>query len=191
MHRTDVRIILLVLVGVLTKRVGLVGVYIGHDSDYFYHYLEDYSEYMEHPSLNDAKQEAFIIGVDKSFLPQKSKLENDLEDIFGTDFFEKNKFQLFLGLIIISACLVLSCLAFSCSKAWKIWKRQPRRHLRPISFTDKFLESGMPQETFQFMPLKALSPLYTDFDFDFQDDELPDYSQLQKKTIFPEVLYGQ
>ena len=49
----------------------------------------------------------------------------------------------------------------------------------------------MPQETFQFMPLKALSPLYTDFDFDFQDDELPDYSQLQKKTIFPEVLYGQ
>ena len=85
MQRTDVRIVLLAFVGVLTKRVGLVGVYIGHDSDYFYHSLEDYSEYMEHPSLNDARQEAFIIGVDKSFIPQKSKLENDLEDMFGTD----------------------------------------------------------------------------------------------------------
>ena len=62
--------------------MGLVGVYIGNDTEYFYHYLEDYSEYMEHPSLNDAKQKAFIIGVDKSFIQQKSKLENDLEVMF-------------------------------------------------------------------------------------------------------------
>ena len=146
---------------------------------------------MEYPDLSDVHQEAFIIGVDKSFLPKTSKLEKDLEKLFGHDFFKKNKFQLFLALIIISLCLLLSCLAFSCSKLWKSCRGQQRRPFRPFSFTERFLDSGsgIHQETFQFMPLKALSPLYTDFDFD--DEELPDYSQLQKKTIIPEVLFDQ
>ena len=145
---------------------------------------------MEYPIFNNARHEAFIIGVDKSFEPQKSKLERDLESVFGKDFFEKHKFQLFFVLIIISICIGVTCVVFVCCKARKIFKRRPgRRPLRIFSFTDKFLESGLPQETFQFMPLKALSPMYTDFDF--EDEDLPDYSQLKKKTIVPDILYGQ
>ena len=48
------------------------------------------------------------------------------------------------------------------------------------------LESGLPQETFQFMPLKALSPL--DISISYQDEDLPDYEQLQMKKIDPSRL---
>ena len=197
MRRINIHLQVLVLAVFASKRVGSIGVYIGHDSEYFYHNLEDYSSgekdtVMEYPfeSLNDVAKEAFIIGVDQSFIPESNKLEQDLENIFGRGFFENNKFQLFLAFIVVSSCLVLCCCIFSCKKALMKWKKHPRKPFRPISFTDKFLESGMPQETFQFMPLRALSPLMSP-DFEFDDEELPDYSQLQGKKIYPNDLCGK
>ena len=52
--------------------------------------------------------------------------------------------------------------------------------------SDKILEAGQEQETFQFMPLKALSPL--DISISYHDQDLPDYEQLQMKKIDPSRL---
>ena len=193
--RTNQCVILSITVEIIHLAIS-ENVAVESEENYFYHFLDEYNESTDnskqtinYPNLNDVKKEAFIIGVDKPFPPQTSKLERDLENLFGKNFFEKNKFQLFFGLLVITACLVASCLAYICCKTLKTWKRRPGRSLRPLSFTDRFLESaGVPQETFQFMPLKALSPVHAEFEF--EEDELPDYSQLQKKTIFPDILDG-
>ena len=131
------------------------------------------------------RQERFIIGVDPPF--ERDGLEAVLENILGEDFFERYKFRLFLGVIIIVVCLLISCcwLLFrkSCGKCFA---SKERRRFGQISVSDKILEAGQEQETFQFMPLKALSPL--DISISYHDQDLPDYEQLQMKKIDPSRL---
>ena len=142
------------------------------------------------------RPERFIIGVDPPFaLEEKDGLEEALESLLGEDFFERNKFRLFLAVVIITFCLILSCFVLvlrkSCKKCVRPDDRKQR--LRQMSrVSDKMLESGLglPQETFQFMPLKALSPLSSSQgpDLSYEDQELPDYDQLQNRRIDPSKL---
>jgi len=136
--------------------------------------------------LDNIIQERFIIGVDPPF--EKDGLEEILETILGEDFFEKNKFSLFLATIIIVICLLISCCCFCARKTFrKCPSNERRKRFRQISIqSDKMLESGLPQETFQFMPLKALSPL--DITSSYRDQDLPDYEVLQMKRIEPSRL---
>ena len=138
------------------------------------------------------RQERFIIGVDK---PQEEEgLESVLELMLGEDFFERNMFRLFLAVVIIILCLLISCCCFllrkSCGKCGQSNNSSERKRFRQISVgSDKVhhLESGLQQETFQFMPLKALSPLEISVSYQDQAD-LPDYEQLQMKKIDPNKL---
>ena len=139
--------------------------------------------------MSNFRQERFIIGVDKPY--EKDGLEAFLEAMLGEDFFERNKFRLFLGVVIIGVCLLVSCCFFllrkACGKCGH--SNEEERRFRQISVSDKIvhLESGLQQETFQFMPLKALSPL--DISISYQDEaDLPDYEQLQMKKIDPNKL---
>ena len=142
------------------------------------------------------RPERFIIGVDPPFALEKGGgLEEALESLLGEDFFERNKFRLFLAFVIIIFCLIFSCFVLvlrkSCRKCVQPDdRRQRRRQMSRVS--DKMLESGLglPQETFQFMPLKALSPLSSSQgpDLSYEDQELPDYDQLQKRRIDPNKL---
>ena len=147
-----------------------------------------YSNIQSEPAnpFTKLRQERFIIGVDPPF--ERDGLEAVLENILGEDFFERYKFRLFLGVIIIVVCLLISCcwLLFrkSCGKCSA--SKDERRRFRQISVSDKILEVGQEQETFQFMPLKALSPL--DISISYQDQDLPDYEQLQMKKIDPSRL---
>ena len=136
--------------------------------------------------LNEVQQERFIIGVDPPF--ERDGLEEVLEIILGEDFFERHKFRLFLAAVIIILCLLISCCCFLCRKTCgKCPATKDQKRFRQISTrSDKMLESGLPQETFQFMPLKALSPL--DISISYQDQDLPDYEQLQMKKIDPSRL---
>ena len=196
MRRVELLVLVYILCGICSNSVETAGVYFEHNSDYFYHSLEDSSlefgelkTQIEYPNLNEVAKEKFIIGVDKSDIPVSNKIEKDLEKMFGQDFFEKNKFQLFLALIVTCFCFILCFCVFTFKRAWRKWKSKPRKPFRPISWTDKFLESGLPQETFQFMPLRALSPNPTEFEF--YDEDLPDYTHLQGKKIYPNNLYGR
>ena len=54
------------------------------------------------------KTEQFIIGLDEP-LYEKDALELILESLLGEDFFERNKFRLFLAVVIIIVCLIFSC----------------------------------------------------------------------------------
>ena len=142
------------------------------------------------------RPERFIIGVDQPFtLEERDSLEESLQNLLGEDFFERNKFKLFLAAVIIIFCLILSCVVFVLRKTFLKCvepddKRQKLRQMSQVS--DKMLESGlgMPQETFQFMPLKALSPLSSSQgpDLSYEDQELPDYDQLQNRRIDPSKL---
>ena len=142
------------------------------------------------------RPERFIIGVDQPFtLEERDSLEESLQNLLGEDFFERNKFKLFLAAVIIIFCLILSCVVFVLRKTFLKCvepddKRQKLRQMSQVS--DKMLESGlgMPQETFQFMPLKALSPLISSQgpDLSYEDRELPDYDQLQNRRIDPTML---
>ena len=133
------------------------------------------------------KKEQFIIGVDEPIY-EKDAIELILESLLGEDFFERNKFRLFLAVVIIIVCLIFSCclLCFrkTCSKCPD---SRERKRFRQISISDKILESGLTQETFQFMPLKALSPLDVNMSYD-EEEDLPDYEQLQKKKLDPNKL---
>ena len=142
------------------------------------------------------RPERFIIGVDQPFTSEeRDSLEESLQNLLGEDFFERNKFKLFLAAVIIIFCLILSCVVFVLRKTFLKCvepddKRQKLRQMSQVS--DKMLESGlgMPQETFQFMPLKALSPLISSQgpDLSYEDKELPDYDQLQNRRIDPTML---
>ena len=135
--------------------------------------------------LENVRQESFIIGVDPPY--ERDGLEAVLEAILGEDFFERNKFRLFLAVVIIIVCLLFSCCIFFLRKTCgKCPASKERRSFRQISVSDKMLESGLQQETFQFMPLKALSPL--DMDTSYLDQDLPDYEQLQLRRIDPNKL---
>ena len=143
------------------------------------------SEIMEYWELAP-KKEQFIIGVDEPIY-EKDAIELILESLLGEDFFERNKFRLFLAVVIIIVCLIFSCclLCFrkTCSKCPD---SRERKRFRQISISDKILESGLTQETFQFMPLKALSPL--DLTMSYDEEALPDYEQLQMKKLDPNKL---
>ena len=142
------------------------------------------------------RPERFIIGVDQPFTSEeRDSLEESLQNLLGEDFFERNKFKLFLAAVIIIFCLILSCVVFVLRKTFLKCvepddKRQKLRQMSQVS--DKMLESGLglPQETFQFMPLKALSPLISSQgpDLSYEDRELPDYDQLQNRRIDPNML---
>ena len=142
------------------------------------------------------RPERFIIGVDQPFISEeRDGLEDSLQTLLGEDFFERNKFRLFLAVVIITLCLIFSCFVLVlrkiCQKCVQYDDRKQR--LRQMSrVSDKMLESGLglPQETFQFMPLKALSPLSSSQgpDLSYEDKELPDYDQLQNRRIDPNKL---
>ena len=138
--------------------------------------------------MSNFRQERFIIGVDKPY--EKDGLEAVLEAMLGEDFFERNKFRLFLGVVIILVCLLVSCFCCLLRKTCgKCGHSNEERRFQQISVSDKIvhLESGLQQETFQFMPLKALSP--HDISISYQDEaDLPDYEQLQMKKIDPNKL---
>ena len=144
-----------------------------------------FSEIMEYWNVTP-KKEHFIIGVDQP-LYEKDALEMILESLLGEDFFERNKFRLFLAVVIIIVCLIFSCCVLffrkTCSKCPD---SRVRNRFRQISISDKILESGITQETFQFMPLKALSPL--DLNMSREEEDLPDYEQLQRKKLDPNKL---
>lgn len=142
------------------------------------------------------RPERFIIGVDQPFISEeRDGLEESLQTLLGEDFFERNKFKLFLAVVIIIFCLILSCIVFVLRKTFLkcVGPGDKSQRLRQMSqVSDKMLESGLglPQETFQFMPLKALSPLSSSRgpDLSYEDQELPDYDQLQNRRIDPNKL---
>ena len=140
------------------------------------------------------RPERFIIGVDQPFISEeRDGLEDSLQTLLGEDFFERNKFKLFLAVVIIFFCLILSCIVFVLRKTFKkcVGPDDKSQRLRQLSqVSDKMLELGLPQETFQFMPLKALSPLSSSQgpDLSYEDKELPDYDQLQNRRIDPNKL---
>ena len=98
-------------------------------------------------------------------------------------------------LTFLFQCFLYLVLIFVLRKTFKkcVGPDDKSQRLRQLSqVSDKMLELGLPQETFQFMPLKALSPLSSSQgpDLSYEDKELPDYDQLQNRRIDPNKLWG-